>query len=161
MAVKYDKMHTALQDTGLYDNIDSDDDEGEAVEVQEDGDVKTVKIHPVLLSGSSLNTFKDDMLPAMEKLRTFFKVIQKDDLDLSGARECFYMARNHPKLKGHSKDFEDRLLPTHKLVVAPLFELGVCKIIEGNNEDLTQDEKTACEPLLKSNWKSLYKKQPP
>ena len=46
-------------------------------------------------------------------------------------------------------------------MVSPHFETGVCKIIEGNNEDMTQEEKIACENLLKNNWKSLYKKSPP
>eukprot|EP00977_Amphora_coffeiformis_P019182 scaffold7007_cov146-Amphora_coffeaeformis.AAC.2 len=161
MAIKYHKMHTALQESGLYDSADVEDDEGEDVEVQENGVTKTVKIRPVLLTGSTLDTFKDDMLPAMEKLKMFFKVIQKDDLDLPGARKCFHMAKNHPLLKGHSTEYEERLLPTHRLVVAPNFESGVCKIIEGETEDMTPNEKKACESLLKSNWKALYKKQAP
>ena len=161
MALKYEKIHSALEETGLCSpDSDEDDDEGEVVEIQEDGCVKTVKIRPILLSGSSLSDFKQNMLPAMEKLRLFFKVIQTD-LDLSGARECFHSAKNHPILKGHSPEYERRLLPNHKLVVSPHFETGVCKIIEGNNEDMTQEEKIACEILLKSNWKSLYKKSPP
>ena len=159
MALKYEKIHTALEETGMYDH-DDDDDEGETVEVQENGSVKTVKIQPVLLSGALMADFKDNMLPAMEKLRLFFKVIQSE-LDLAGARECFHSARNHPALKGHSPEYEQRLLPTHKLVVSPHFESGVTKIIEGNNDDMTQEEKTACDILLRSNWKSLYKKAPP
>ena len=161
MALKYDKMHTALEESGMHDDVDIEDDEGEEVEVQENDIVKTVKIRPVLLTGSTLDTFKDDMLPAMEKLKMFFKVIQKDDLDLPAARKCFHMAKNHPLLKGHSSEYEERLLPSHRLVVAPHFESGVCKIIEGETEDMTPNEKRACESLLKSNWKTLYKKQAP
>lgn len=121
---------------------------------------RSVKIRPKLLTSKTMNDFKTDMLPALDKLRMFFKVIQTD-LDLSGARECFHSARNHPILKGHSQEYEQRLLPTHKLVVSPSFESGVCKIIEGNNEDLTPEEKNACEVLLKTNWKSLYRKSQP
>ena len=41
MAIKYEKIHCALEETGLYDDSDEDD-EGELVEVQEDGHFKTV-----------------------------------------------------------------------------------------------------------------------
>ena len=160
MAAKYDKIHNALEETGLYDELDDDDDdEGEVVEVQHEGVMKTIKIRPRLLTGENLTTFKNNMIPALDKLRMFFKVIQTD-LDLSAARECFHSAKNHPLLKGHSQQYEQRLLPSHKLVVSPCFESGVCKIIEGNNEDLTQEEKVACECLLKANWKNLYKRLP-
>eukprot|EP00977_Amphora_coffeiformis_P027423 scaffold34610_cov197-Amphora_coffeaeformis.AAC.8 len=144
MAIKYHKMHTALEESGLYDSADVEGDEGEDIEVQENDIIKRVKNRQVLLTGSTLDTFKDDM----EKLKMFFKMIQKDDLDLPAALQCFHAAKSHPLLNGHSTECEEHLLPTHWLVVVPRFESGVCKIIEGEIEGMTPNEKKACEPLI-------------
>lgn len=158
MARKYDKMHGALDKTGDYNNIKDDDvEEIEVQGVDDPEEGKTMKVKPVLLSGRSLQTFRNDMLPALLCLRHWFKIIQSELLTMKDARKAFDMARMNDKLKGHSPRFEARLLPSHDLIKWPDFENGIHKIQSGLSEDLTEDEKRSCECLLKNRWRHIYK----
>ena len=160
MAIKYEKIHKALQYSRLYDHVK--DEEMETIEVQDmtvKGSKPTTKsVKPTLLTGPSLSEFTTNMLPALSTLKRWFEVIQKTDINLAEARQAFDMARAHLLLKGHSAEYEDRLKPTHKLVVAPAFESGIEKIINECTETLTEDEKNACKCLLRAKWKHLYPK---
>lgn len=162
MAIKYDKIHEPLDKTGKFRNLKDED--AEDIEVDDDSDLdrkktkKTKKIKPTLMKDTQLQAFRKDKLPPLKCLRNWFKVIQSE-IDLAEARTAFDKARKHSLLKGHSIEFEERLQPNHKLVVAPHFEAGVEKIINEETELLTEDEKEAIEVLLKKNWKHLYPKQ--
>eukprot|EP00977_Amphora_coffeiformis_P001007 scaffold219_cov156-Amphora_coffeaeformis.AAC.5 len=159
MALKYYKMHDYLEKTGDYDGIGQDDiEEIELQDLDSEGDPKTKKVSPNLLSGASLQRFKNDMLPVLKELRRWFITIQHSKLTLHKAREAFdYMVQSQ-RLSGHSEEFENRLKRDHRLVVFPHFENGVEKIALGKSEELSPAEKDACECLLKSNWPNLYKK---
>ena len=158
MALKYHRMHDYLEKTGDYDGIGQDEmEEIEVEDVAADGDPKTKKISPNLLSGTALQRFKTDMLPVLKELRKWFTTIQHSKLTLHKAKEAFDYIGQSQRLGCHSEEFENRLKRDHRLVVFPHFENGVEKIALGKSEELTQEEKDACECLLKSNWPNLYK----
>eukprot|EP00977_Amphora_coffeiformis_P004702 scaffold1007_cov176-Amphora_coffeaeformis.AAC.8 len=160
MAVKFVAMHKALEFSKLYKSVK--DDEMEEIEVQNArGNSRTPiskRVKPVLLSTDDFSRFKYDMVPAIKKLKLWFDAIQTADIDLAAARGAFLMAKNHSLLVGHSVEYEERLDPTHRLVVSPHFESGVEKIINESTETLTEAEKQACKVLLRTNWKHLYPK---
>jgi len=159
MAIKYNKMHEHLERTGDYNGNNQDD--TEEIEVQDiDGRIGVTKkknVSPNLLSGSTLQQFKDHMLPALKELRKWFITIQHQRLTLQKGREAFDYISKSPLLKGQSTEFESRLQRDHRLVTFPDFESGVEKIALGNSEELTQAEKIACRCLLKTKWPHLYK----
>ena len=155
MAAKYEKLHDPLDKTGNYRHISDED----AEEIEDDqDDTKTKRVKPILMKPAQFSTFKRQRLPCLKTLKGWFQVIQSP-LNLALARDAFERARNHHLLKGHCEEFEERLRPTHSLVVSPSFEAGVEKIINEDSEDLTEDEKEACKALLKKNWRHLYPKR--
>jgi len=159
MAIKYSKMHEHLEKTGDYDGNNQDD--TEEIEVQDveghSGEPNKKKVSPNLLSGSTLQQFKDHMLPSLKELRKWFITIQHNRLTLQKGREAFDYISKSPLLRGQSTEFESRLQRDHRLVTCPDFESGVEKIALGHSEELLQAEKNACRCLLKTKWPHLYK----
>ena len=143
MAIKYYKMHEHLEKTGDYDGNNQDD--TEEIEVQDieghSGETRKKKVSPNLLSGSTLQQFKDHMLPSLKELRKWFITIQHHRLTLQKGREAFDYISKSPLLRGQSTEFESRLQRDHRLVTCPDFESGVEKIALGNSEELTKAEK--------------------
>lgn len=146
MAVKYSKIHSALQKTNMYNNLQESDAE----------EVDGTQVVPRLFSGTRLRRFNDQFLPALKKLRQWFKAIQNENIDLAQARAYFEAARTSPSLRKQSQEFEDRLKPDHALVVAPDFENGVEKILKNCSEEMTSEEQKACGILAKDKWLWLY-----
>jgi len=151
MAIKYTRIHTVLEKTDMFTGLTTDDIE----EIEVSGNDKKKKVMPLLLRGTALNRFKEDFVPCMKELKQWFGGIQHD-INLLQAQQLFENARKSRHLKDHSTEFEERLLPNHKLVASPYFENGVVKIMSQQTEDMTPEEKEACECLLKRNWPSLY-----
>ena len=155
MALKYLKIHDALNKTSLFTGITSKD----AEEVDVNGKNEKKKVLPKLLRGDAHIEFKDAMVPCLKDLRDWCVNVQLPVkcLNLSSARTLFAGARSSPKLKNHSVEFVARLQPTHSLVVSPHFENGVVKTINGDTETMSPEEKEACEVLKKTKWPHLHK----
>ena len=155
MALKYDKIHSALEKTGDYTHLREEDQQ----EVEVEGSSKKKRIKPTLMRGYELDTFRKDKLPLLAELRDWFKAIQSSKIDLAFARSAFESIRNSPSLKGHCDEFEERLQDDHELVVSPMFEQAVVKILNKESEHLLPGEQEAARCLLKSKWKHLYPKK--
>jgi hypothetical protein len=59
-------------------------------------------------------------------------------------------------LSGKSVNFEYRLQPDHTLAYSADFECGVNKIMNNLVQEMSGDEQTACECLLREHWQELY-----
>lgn len=153
MAEKYMKIHEPLFKTGDYTGLSRDDD---CCDIE--GNLKngSKKVLPNLLMGQRFKKFQQDMMPGLSKLKRWFANIQLPELDMLSAFQLFDTVRTTRELAGQSDEFEDRLRPDHHLVVAPCFESGVRKIMMKETELMTEDEREACECLLKENWPNLY-----
>lgn len=151
MAIKYTLMHSALEKTEMFTGLTSTDME----EIDVSGHEKKKRVMPLLLRGTGLQQFREEFIPCMKELKQWFGGIQRN-INLLQARQLFEKARSSRRLKDHSPEFEERLLPSHKLVASPHFENGVIKIMTQQTEDMSPEEKKACECLLKENWPTLY-----
>ena len=156
MAIKYGKIHSALEKTGDYRHLSENHHEEIDTDVV-DAKMKSTKkkVKPAHMDDGELREFKERKLTSLQTLCKWFKVIQSV-IDLRTARDAFSNARIHPTLQGHSEEFESRLLPTHALVKNADFESEVEKILLKKTEDLTTEEKTAAECLLKKECSSLF-----
>ena len=152
MGLKYLKLHEPLMKTGDYTGLDAEKD---SIDIDENITQKTKKVLPNLLSNPAFRQFKDEMAPCLDELRRWFKLIQMR-MTLDGAMALFDCAQKSVRLRNHSDEWESRLDCTHHLVVAPDFEQGTRKILEGKTESMTAAERRACKCLLKKEWPRLY-----